>query len=169
MTIFELIDEGDADGVRRLLVDDPTAADARDEQGLSPITHAAYRGHTSLFSALRALDAWDRIFLGEATDLPPPDAWSPDGFSPLHLAAFAHNAEAARGLLKQGADPNVVARASFARVTPLGTCAFAGATEVARILLEHGADPSIAESGGATPLDVARENGNGDLVELLSG
>jgi ankyrin repeat protein len=53
-------------------------------------------------------------------------------------------------------------------VTPLGTCAFSGATEVARVLLEHGADPSIAEDDRTTPLDVARENGHDDLVELLS-
>jgi ankyrin repeat protein len=167
-SIFGLIDAGDAEGVRRLVSADPAAVEARDEQGLSPIVHAMYRGHMDLVASLPALDGWDRIVLGEATDLPAPDAWSPDGFTPLHLAAFAHNAAAARQLLERGADPTVVARSSFARVTPLGTCAFAGATEVARVLLEHGADPSIAEDDGVTPLDVARENGHDELVELLS-
>ena len=167
-TIFELIDAGDAEGVRRLVAADPTAAEARDEDGLSPIVHVAYRGRDELVTVLPVLDGWDRIFAGEAEDLPAPDAWSPDGFTPLHLAAFAHNTEAARRLLASGADPNVVARSSFARVTPLGTCAFAGATDVARVLLEHGADPSIAEADATTPLAVARANGHDDLVELLS-
>ena len=63
------------------------------------------------------------------------------------MAAFAHNAEAARKLLEAGADPNVVATACFARVTPLGTCAFAGANEVARLLLEHGARHRALDHG----------------------
>jgi uncharacterized protein len=166
-TIFELIDAGDAEGVRRLVSEDPEAAHARDEDGLSPVVHAAYRGHAAVATILPALDGWDHIVLGRADDLPDPHAWSPDGFTPLHLAAFAHNAEAATQLLEAGADPNVVSRGNIARVTPLGTCAFAGATEVARILLAHGADPSIAEVDGAAPLDVARANGYDELVELL--
>jgi hypothetical protein len=167
-SIFQLIDAGDVDGVRRLVADDPAAVEARDGQGLSPIVHAMYRGREELLTCLPPLDGWDRIALGEAERLPAHDAWSSDGFTPLHLAAFVHNTEAAARLLERGADPNVVARSSFARVTPLGTCAFAGATGVARVLLEHGADPSIAEDGGAIPLDAARENGHDDLVELLS-
>ena len=82
------------------------------------------------------------------TGLPAPDAWTPDGFfTPLHLAAFVDNVPAAAALLEAGADPNVLATASFARVTPLGTCAFSGALGVARVLLEHGADPHIGEDG----------------------
>ncbi|HEY8639006.1 MAG TPA: ankyrin repeat domain-containing protein, partial [Solirubrobacterales bacterium] len=104
---------------------------------------------------------------GETGGLPAPDAWTPDGFTPLHIAAFAHNAGAARTLLEAGADPNVVATASFARVTPLGTCAFAGATDVAKVLLEHGADPTLAEDDRFTPLDAAVANGNTELAELL--
>jgi uncharacterized protein len=169
MSIFELIDADDLEGVRRLLAEDPSAAEARDDQGLSPIVHATYRGRTAIASALPPLDGWDRLLLGEPDGLPAPDAWSPDGFTPLHIAAFADNAEAARRLLEQGADPNVIARSSFARVTPLGTCAFAGANGVARVLIEHGADPGIAEAEGGTPIDVARANANDKLVALLSG
>jgi ankyrin repeat protein len=166
--VFALIDSGDTEGVRRLLADDPAAAEARDDQGLSPIVHAVYRGRTDMAALLRPLDGWDRIALGEADGLPAPDEWSPDGFTPLHIAAFSRNAAAARRLLEQGADPDVVARASYARVTPLGTCAFAGANEVARILLEHGADPTITEVEGGAPADVARANGNDELAALLS-
>jgi ankyrin repeat protein len=151
-TIFELIDTGDAQGVRDLLAFDPAAAAGHDENGLTVLMRAAYRGG-DVFEAVRAanppLEPFDRIMVGESTGLPEPDAWTPDGFTPLHIAAFARNVEAARALLEAGADPNVIATASFARVTPLGTCAFAGATEVAELLLAHGADPSITEAPGS--------------------
>jgi uncharacterized protein len=169
-TIFELIDSGDVERVRAELSAHPDAAAAHDEQGLTAVMRAAYRG-AHMLDAVRAaeppLEPFDRIVVGESDGLPAPDAWTPDGFTPLHIAAFARNVAAARALLAAGADPNVLATASFARVTPLGTCAFAGATEVARVLLEHGADPTLTADDGFTPLDAAIENGNAELAALL--
>jgi ankyrin repeat protein len=171
VTIFELIDAGDAAGIADLLARDPEAAAAFDEQGLSALMRAAYRGG-DVFAAVRAaeppLGPFDRIMVGASDGLPGPHDWTPDGFTGLHLAAFAHNAGAARALLEAGADPDALATASFARVTPLGTCAFANAVEVARVLLEHGADPDRAVDERARPLDAARHNGFDDLVVLLS-
>jgi len=170
MSIFELIDKGDTLGVTALIERDPDSAAARDDAGLTPLMRAAYRGRGAVFDAIAAArpdDAWDRLLLGETDGLPAPDAWSPDGFTPLHIAAYALNADAAAALLASGADPNVFATASFARVTPLGTCAFAGAVDVARILLRNGANPALTEVEGATPLDAARANGSEQLVALL--
>jgi hypothetical protein len=132
---------------------------------------AAYRGGELLAAVLAAdppLGPFDRIVAGRSDGLPGLRDWTPDGFTGLHLAAFAHNADAARALLAAGADPNAISTASFARVTPLGTCAFANAVDVARVLLEHGADPSIAEDDLATPLAVARANGFDELAALLT-
>jgi uncharacterized protein len=171
-TVFELIDSGDVEGIRAMLADDPAAAAAHDEQGLTAVMRAAYRGRDVLEAVLAAdppLEPFDRIIVGESEGLPAHDAWTPDGFTPLHIAAFAHNAEAAQKLLGEGADPNVIAAAPFARVTPLGTCAFAGANEVARLLLEHGADRTLTADQGFTPLDSALENGNDELAALLRG
>jgi uncharacterized protein len=169
-TIFELIAAGDAQGVRDLLAAQPAAAAARDEHGLSALMRAAYRGG-EIFETVRAakppLEPFDRIVVGESDGLPTPNAWTPDGFMPLHIAAFARNAAAARKLLENGADPNVIATAPFARVTPLGTCAFASANEVAAVLLEHGADPTLTEDEDFTPLDAAVHHGNTALAELL--
>jgi ankyrin repeat protein len=170
MSIFELIDAEDARGARALLAADPDLASARDEQGLSALMRASYRGG-AVYQAVREaepeLDPWDRILVGESDGLPAPDAWSPDGFNPLHIAAFAKNSAAAQALVEAGADVNAFATASFARVTPLGTCAFVGATEVARILLRAGANPTLTEVEGASPLDAALGNGHRDLVALL--
>ena len=168
--IFQLIDADDADGVRELLVAEPGAAAARDDQGLSAIMRAAYRRgevFTVLCDAGTPLDPFDRIVAGEKDGLPAPQAGTPDRFTGLHLAAFAGNVDAARALLAAGAYPNTVSRAPFAQVTPLGKAAFARSVEVARVLLENGADPSIATGGEATPMAVARANGDAELVELL--
>jgi ankyrin repeat protein len=170
VSIFELIDAGDAVGVQAVIERDSRVLEARDDNGLGPLMHAAYRGRDAVFYTLAARssdDPWERLLLGESDGLPAPDAWSPDGFTPLHIAAFAKNAAGAQALLDAGADPNVFATASFARVTPLGTCAFAGATTVARALIRGGANAALTEVDGASPLDAAFENGYADLVALL--
>lgn len=169
MSIFELIDAGDAAGLQALIDREPDALRARDDSGVSPLMHAAYRGRGLVFELLAAAgsdDPWDRLMLGESEGLPAPDSWSPDGFTPLHIAAFAKNVAATEALLDAGADPNVFATAPFARVTPLGTCAFAGATEVARALLRRGANATL-EVEGATPLAEAFQQGHRDLVALF--
>jgi ankyrin repeat protein len=166
-TIFELIDAGDAAGLKELLHRDPDAAARRDEQGLSPLMRASYRGQQKLVGLLPPLDAWDRIMAGESDGLPAPDAWSSDGFTPLHLAVFARNAAAARALIDAGADLDAIATASFARVTPLGTAAAFGVNDIAALLVERGADVDATADHGFTPLDAARANANEELVELL--
>jgi ankyrin repeat protein len=173
MSIFELIDAGDAAGLQALIDRDPSVLSARNDSGASPLMHATYRGrgcHGLVFELLAAHgsdDPWDKLLLGESDGLPAPDAWSPDGFTPLHIAAFAENAAATETLMAARADLNAIATAPFARVTPLGTCAFVGATEVARLLLSRGADPMIAEVEGATPFAAAFQNGHRDIVAMI--
>jgi ankyrin repeat protein len=168
--IFELIDTGDAAGLRALLSVEPSAATRRTPDGQSALMRAAYRS-TELMKIVYAadppLDSWDRILVGKADQLPPHDAWSTDGFTPLHVAAFSRNVAATRALLDAGADPNVIARASFAKVTPLGTAAFVGSLEVARELIAAGADPSVP--AGASPIDTARARNHSELLQLLLG
>lgn len=169
-TIFELIDAGDAAGIRELTARDANAAAAHDEQGLSAVMRAAYRGG-DVFDAVREanppLGPFDRIVVGESDGLPGPNDWTPDGFTGLHMAAFVDNVPAAERLLDAGADPNVLATASFARVTPLGTCSFAGSLGVARALLAHGADPHVGEDGTYTIEAEAIARGNEELAALI--
>jgi ankyrin repeat protein len=169
--IFELIEEGDAEGIRALFVADPAARDLRDDAGLSPLMHAAYKGCGPVFAAVleagEPTDPWDRLIGGYADGLPEPGAWTRDGFTPLHLAAFVDNVPAATALLEAGADPDALATASFARVTPLGTCAFSGALGVTRLLLEHGADPHIGEDGVYTVEAEAIARDNRELASLI--
>jgi uncharacterized protein len=93
-------------------------------------------------------------------------AFSPDGFTALHFAAFFAQPEAAALLLARGADAGVRARNAMA-VEPLHSAAAADQTEIARMLLDAGADPNAAQEGGFVPLHAAAQNGNAELAELL--
>jgi ankyrin repeat protein len=95
-------------------------------------------------------------------------AWSPDGFTALHLAAFTDSEEAARLLVEAGADLEARSRhETITGVRPLNTCAFARAHGVARVLLEAGADPNGEGEPGATPLMAAQANEDAELEQLL--
>ena len=169
-TIFELIDAGDAAGIRELTACEPGAAGAHDDQGLSALMRATYRG-SDVFAAVRdarpPLGPFDRILVGESTGLPGPHDSTPDGFTALHIAAFVDNVAAAEKMVEAGADVNALATASFARVTPLGTCSFVGALGVAKVLLAHGADPHVGEDGAYTVEAEAVARGNEELADLI--
>jgi ankyrin repeat protein len=148
---------------------------------LSAIMQALYEGEHERAEALRAeksdLDVFEAAALGEVErlrallDEDPSlvDAWSVDGFTPLHYAAFFGGPGAARVLLEHGADLEVPARnEEFAReARPLHSAAAAGRRDVCELLLEAGADPNARQHGGFTPLQEARQRQDEELVSLL--
>ena len=136
---------GDVERARRLL-----PADAQ----LSVFEAAAF----GRLERLRAILAGDR---SQA------QAVSPDGFTPLHLAVFAGQAEAARVLLEFGADVDALSVGPIARVPPLGTAAFVRSLELTRLLLDAGADVNRRAEGGFTALHSAAQAGDVELVRLL--
>jgi len=93
-------------------------------------------------------------------------AWTQDGFTALHFAAFFGNPEGARLLIECGADVSAVARNAM-RVQPLHSAVAAGQVEIGRMLLDAGADPSAEQQDGFLPLDAANQNGDEAMRELL--
>ena len=148
---------------------------------VGPILEALYKGERDraqeLAAAGESLDGFEAAALGDASRLEEllgedqelAGAWSPDGFTALHYAAFFGSPEAVRALVSAGAD--LEARSinqEFApEATPLHSAVAAGRMDNAEALLEAGADPNARQHGGFTPLMEAEQRGDLDLAELL--
>jgi ankyrin repeat protein len=118
----------------------------------SPLFEAAVKGDTAALTAL--LDK------GE-----PVDSRAPDQATPLISAALAGQVEATKLLIAKGAD--VMARNSGG-FTALHAAAYSGSVTVATVLLDNKAVlDDTANKAGATPLFVAAEMNQADVVELL--
>lgn len=176
--LFAAIGADDVDRVRAILAEAPALAAARDDDGVSALMRARYRLDRALVDAVLAhvpeLDLFEAATFGDldritellAYDPALVDAPSPDGFAPLHLAAFFGRDDAARLLLAHGADPDVRGRGPMTG-TPLHSAASGNHTDVARVLLEAGADPNARQAEGWTALQAAERNGNAELAALL--
>jgi ankyrin repeat protein len=175
---FDAIRKGDVAAVDERLRGQPALKSARDATGLSGVTWACYARQPAILARLLAeapeLDVFEAVTVGDSLqaiaclDRQPSlaRAWSADGFTALHLAAFFSRPELARHLLALGADPGIEAR-NATKVAPLHSAVAAGAADIARLLLEHGADPNARQALGYTALMSAALQGNEDLVELL--
>jgi ankyrin repeat protein len=176
--LIEAITAGDADRVRSLLGEDPSLIEARDDDGVSALMLARYRFDRAVTDALLAadpeLDVFEATALGyidrlqERLEEDPAavSAFSPDGFTALHFAAFFGKAEAARVLLEHGASVDVYTRNPFAN-QPLHAAAAGRHIELCRILIAAGADVNATQHGGFTPLHEAAQHGDVEMVELF--
>lgn len=146
----------------------------------STILDALYRGDRDAARALAGegeLTVFEAAALGDAErlrgvlDADPglARAWTPDGFTALHLAAyFGGSRAAAELLLERGADPDAPAR-NATLVTPLHSAVAGGEAGVVAALLEHGAAVDARQQEGFTALHGAAFAGNRPMMELLSG
>ena len=178
MELFEAIKAGDAERVRALVEQEPGLAAARDEAGLSAVLTARYHRQDEALEALLAagpeLDVLDAAATGRLDVLrahveADPDALgarTPEGFTPLHLAAFFGGGAAVRLLLAAGMDADAD-QENEARVRPLHSAVAARDHDAARALLEAGADPNCVQQGGFTPLLAAAHHDDAELAALL--
>ena len=175
--LFASIESGDVETVRRLVAADPGLVDARDERGLSAVLAAVYHRRRDILNVLVArgatlslaeaaaageVDRVERLLAGGA-DL---TASSPDGWTPLHLAAHFGHAPIVEQLLAHGAD--VAARSSNPNQnTPLHAALAGRQSLTAGLLLGHGADVDAADSSGWRPVHLAVASGNLDALKTL--
>lgn len=178
--VLDAIKSGDAGAARAIARAEPDLLTQRDDQGVIPAVQALYRGAEELAAEL--LPPEDMLTIFEAALFAKHDraaqlvdsdpelvhAFSPDGFTALHLAIFSHSSDIARTLIDKGADIEAPARGTTAPgARPLQTAAFAGEFDLAKVLLEAGADPNAGEDAGANPYTTAQANGDDRMMKLL--
>lgn len=176
--LFQAIMKGDAGVAGGLLAQQPDLANARTPSGIQAVLFCLYYGQPGLVPLFLAHGCVPDVFSAAAIgqteclqalveqDLALVNAAAPDGFSPLGLASFFGQPEAARLLILHGAMVNQPSN-NLQKVTPLHSAAAGQHLEIARMLLEAGAEINAVQEGGFTPLMSATQNGHVEMVRLL--
>ena len=176
--LMQAIRAGDKAALESLLKDEPDLLRFTAPNGSSVLLLSAYFGHPEVAEVFRRHGAKPNVFeasaLGDlesvrklvAADRGLVNAFAPDGFYPLGLAAYFGHRAIVEFLLKNGAHVNLSAR-NAQKVTALHAGASRGGAEIVKLLLEAGADPNARQERGFVPLHSAAANGNGAVVDLL--
>jgi ankyrin repeat protein len=145
---------------------------------VSEILQAKYRGNNArveeLLEAGPTLNIFEAAATGQTTRVREllaanpalVNAYAPDGFHPLGLAAFFGNKPTVEALLQAGADVNQQSRESM-KVSALHSAAAARRPDIVEMLLAKGANPNLRAEGGVTVFHAAGATGQIDVAEML--
>ncbi|HLZ91112.1 MAG TPA: ankyrin repeat domain-containing protein [Candidatus Acidoferrum sp.] len=176
--LVEAIRAGDESALEALLNAEPQLLYFTTPNGSSVLLLAAYYGQAKLAEVFLRHGAQPNIFEASAlghletvqkladADRTLVNAFAPDGFYPLGLAAFFGHQAVFEFLLRHGADVHLAAR-NAQKVTALHAAVARSDLKIAKLLLAAGADPNARQERGFAPLHDAAANGNTALVELL--
>ncbi|XP_030534830.2 ankyrin-1 [Rhodamnia argentea] len=174
--------EGKTEVCRYLLEELKLDVDTKDDDGETPLIHAARQGHTETAKYLVERGANPDIpsdlgatalhhsagigdiellkfLLARGVDI---DSQS-DAGTPLIWAAGHAQQDAVKVLLEHHANPNTETDDD---ITPLLSSVAASSVECLKLLIQAGANVNIS-AGGATPLHIAADNGNPEIINCL--
>jgi ankyrin repeat protein len=169
--------EGDHAAVEAIVEQRPDLARGRTDESLPWTLAAVYRGHPGVADLLlrhgAELDPFSAAALGRTDQLKVLldrgeaglQELSPDGWTPLHLAAFFGHRETAAMLIDRGADTVACSKNEIAN-TPLHAAIAGGRAAVAELLVERGADVN-AVANGLTPLGIAAGREDQEMMTYL--
>jgi uncharacterized protein len=175
---FAAVRAGDAAAVSKFLETDPALANAKNEQGQSPVLASIYSGKTEIRDLLIArgatLEFHEAVAAGqldrvtEFIEKNPALAGSssPDGFPVLALAAAFGHFGVVRYLFQKGAQINAAATNGTGYNALTGAVA-GGRQEIVAWLLENGADANYRYGASYTPLLTAAANGHLEIAQAL--
>jgi uncharacterized protein len=173
---LEAVKAGDRARVEELVALYPEVK--RTNEGVSALMLSIYYGKSEITDYLLAqkqnLDIFEAAATGKVgqvislIDVQPNrvNQFSPDGFTPLGLAAFFGQPEVVKVLLEKGATVNLAAN-NAQKVAPLHSAVAGKHMSIVEMLIKAGADVNAAQEGGFTPLHGAVENGMVEMIALL--
>jgi ankyrin repeat protein len=147
---------GDAGMIRYLLENDATLADYAKR---SSAFHAIALGKTH--DAVAVDDLLDLAALVSKEEIDTQDEW---GDTPIQLAVKSGDAQLARGLLRRGADVDVLTANGNSL---LHIAVQANDVELVKLLISHGADERISGQQGMTPPELAKALGHKEVLMLF--
>lgn len=177
-SFFKLVQNGDLTQVKAALDEDAELAHARTLDGLSALMMAVYYRQPAVARLLLKYGAQPNLHEACALGLVgtvetlldnQPDqvnAFAPDGFQPLGLAAFFGHLEVVESLLARGAQVASPSRNPM-KVMPLHSACAGGHTAIVRTLIAHGAPVNARQAEGFTPLHSAAQKGDQEILHLL--
>lgn len=182
---FKLIQTGATAEIADAVQGDPSLVRTHDANGVSALTWSVYMGQPLVRDFLLAelthqhvdLDLFEAAAIGDTARLaailgPEPHAvnsYSPDGWTPLHLAAAFSTPEAVDLLLKAGAKVDAVSKNPQNNQPLHAAMALGRNPETIKLLLAAGANPNATQTAGFTPIFSAATANRKDLAELLIG
>ena len=173
-----LITTGDLNSLNQLLAQNPSLAKNTVSDDVSPLMLSCYYKKPDATSLL--LKYLDKIDIFEAAAAGKFDIlaylvytnpelvhqYNQDGFTPLALACYFGQYEAARYLIFKGADVNQ-ALSGGSGICPIHLAVAGNHIDVVRMLLEHNVQINIQHHTGITPLHYAAKHGDPDMLVLL--
>ncbi len=162
-SFFKLVQNGDLAQVKAALDEDAELAHARTLDGLSALMMAVYYRQPAVARLLLKYGAQPNLHEACALGLvgtvetlldTQPDqvnAFAPDGFQPLGLAAFFGHLEVVESLLARSAQVASPSRNPM-KIMPLHSACAGGHTAIVRTLIAHGAPVNARQAEGFTPL-----------------
>lgn len=172
------VNEDDGKTIQQITNAKPELANARGQNNLPLLMNAIYQRKTAVVETLRAAGAEPDVFaaaaLGDLERLQSlAERWSGylnifarDGFTPLQLACYFNQENAALWLIEQGANVNAVAKNTM-KIAPIHATATHGNLTILRALLEKGAQVNAEQEGGYTAVHQAAHRNNVPMAQLL--
>jgi len=174
--IFSAISASNTGKVKELIAQHADVAHSRNQAGVSALMQARYENKLDIVELLRKAagecDVFEAAALGDVGRLQTLVAHDPgllntqssDGFTPLHLACFFGQSEAAEFLVRQGADVNAV---SPSRIAVIHSAAASRNAAIVKLVLHAGANPDLQQQGGYTALHEAAMHNSVERAQAL--
>ena len=177
-SFFESIRTGDFAATKSHLDADPSLASATNPSGVSAVLLSIYAGRREIRDLLLARGAVLQLHDAAAVgDLPRAqellanphahaNAFSPDGFPAVALAAVFGHLLVVQFLAARGADINAISTNGSGYTALTGAVA-SGHVSIVEWLLQNGANPNYRYAAGYSPLLTAAANGHLEILQLL--